>query len=283
MLSAVLLACTAMLCACSAAPGQTPRLPEAEVSDFEFSILKIGKADAIIMKTYNYSAVIDCGETDDADEILQCLSDNGIENIDFLIITHFDKDHVGGAPKIIENMEIGQIVTPDYEGTCEEYINYKNTIDEKNISTVKLTENMTFTLNEAEFTIYPPLKTEYEESDNDFSLAVSVKHGNKSFLFTGDAESERTREILEQTNQTYDFLKVPHHGEYDKNTKSFIVAVRPSYAVITCSDKNPASKRTMDALKNIGCKTYYTRDGDISVRSDGNEIYISQEGVTNGD
>ena len=274
---AVILALIA-LCGCgntdTAKKQQTPITD----ADFEFSVLKIGKADTIIMKTENHSVIIDCGEEEDSAEILNYLSDNGIKSIDYLLISHFDKDHVGGASQIIEDIEIGQIITPDYEGTCDEYASYQNKITQKNISPLKLTENMTFTLDDAEFTVYPPLETSYEESDNDFSLAVSVIHGDNSFLFTGDAESERTKEIVTQTNRDYDFLKVPHHGEFDKNTKPFVMAVKPEYSVITCSDKNPADKQTVDVLKNTGSAVYYTKDGDISVKSNGSEISVSQEG-----
>lgn len=273
---AVILAITA-LCGCSNTDTDKNRETPIANADFEFSILKIGKADAVIMKTENHSVIIDCGEEDDGAEILDYLSDNGIKSVDYLLISHFDQDHVGGAPQIIENIDIGQIITPDYEGTCDEYESYRNKIAEKNISPLKLTETMTFTLDGAEFTVYPPLQTSYEESDNDFSLAVSVTHGNNSFLFTGDAESERTKEIVTQTNQTYDFLKVPHHGEFDKNTKPFVLAVRPEYSVITCSNKNPADKQTVDVLTNVGSAVYYTKDGDILVKSNGNEISVSQE------
>lgn len=274
---AVILALIA-LCGCSNTDTAKKQQTPVTDADFEFSVLKIGKADTIIMKTENHSVIIDCGEEEDSAEILNYLSDNGIKSIDYLLISHFDKDHVGGASQIIEDIEIGQIITPDYEGTCDEYASYQNKITQKNISPLKLTENMTFTLDDAEFTVYPPLETSYEESDNDFSLAVSVIHGDNSFLFTGDAESERTKEIVTQTNRDYDFLKVPHHGEFDKNTKPFVSAVKPEYSVITCSDKNPADKQTVDVLKNTGSAVYYTKDGDISVKSNGNEIFVSQEG-----
>lgn len=81
------------------------------------SFLKVGKADTIILQTANHSAVIDCGEEDDSKEILQFLSDNSISCIDYLFITHFDKDHVGGVANVLNGMKTEKIITPLYEGS----------------------------------------------------------------------------------------------------------------------------------------------------------------------
>lgn len=251
-------------------------VPEA-TGKFEFSILKVGQADAIILKTENHCVIIDCGEADDGDEVVDYLNDNGIGFVDYLFITHFDKDHVGGVPEVLDEKEVGEIITPDYESDGEEYEYYLETVSELGLSPKAITENMTFTLDDVLFKVYPPQKRFYDEDDNDFSIAVAVYHGGGSFLFTGDAESDRSAEIMNQTNfAQFDFLKVPHHGKYNKNTKKLFETVRPKYAVIACSDKNPPEERVLEALEAVGCKTYETRNGDVTVTSDGSTIVISQ-------
>lgn len=253
-------------------------LPQA-TGEFIVSVLKVGKADAIILQTANHSVIIDCGEADDGKEILKYLSKNGISKIDCLFVTHFDKDHVGGAADILNNIETEQIITPSYEGSNDEYFNYINAVKANNITPLTLTENMTFILDDVLFEVYPPQKSSYRESDNDFSLAISVKHGGNSFLFTGDAEAERLSEILRQTNEEYSFLKVPHHGQYNKNTQRFIKRIDPSYSVITCSEKNTADKETIDILEGIGSEIYLTENGNVKAVSDGKNISITQKGV----
>lgn len=59
---------------------------------FEFSVLKVGKADAMVMRTQNHCVVMDCGEKDDGKKILDFLAQSGTERIDRLFITHFDKN-----------------------------------------------------------------------------------------------------------------------------------------------------------------------------------------------
>ena len=63
----------------------------------EVCFLKVGKADAIVLMCRDETMVIDCGEEDDGREVLACLKSRGVKEVDVLVITHFDKDHVGGA------------------------------------------------------------------------------------------------------------------------------------------------------------------------------------------
>ncbi len=245
-------------------------------NEFHFSILKVGKADAIILQTQNYHIMIDCGEEDDGDEVLEFLDENGISRMDYLFITHFDKDHVGGAAEVIENTEVGTVITPDYQGTNDEYISYLQAVQESGISTLALAEKKSYVLDDVLLEVYPPQKKNYREGDNDFSLLISITHGENNFLFTGDAEAERITEILAVIDGEYEFLKVPHHGKYNNKTESLIKQIRPKYAVITDSDKNPAEQETVTILNTYGSKIYYTKDGDISVSSNGTEITINQ-------
>ena len=69
--------------------------------------------------------------------------------------------------------------------------------------------------------ILKSIRNSYAEDDNDFSLCISVTHGENRFLFPDDAELVRLSEIMEQTDGTFDFLKVPHHRKYESNTKMF--------------------------------------------------------------
>ncbi len=263
---------------CSCVTEKTENTLEAPIAENEFniSILKIGQADAIILKTENHTAVIDCGEEDDGDEVVEHLSNIGIESIDYLFITHFDKDHVGGASEVLDSFEANEIIMPDYVGTSDEYEAFTSTLEEKNITPTLLSDEMSFILDDVLFEVYPPQKNDYKEPDNDHSLVISVTHGDNKFLFAGDAEKDRLAELSSQLDLDHDFLKMPHHGNYNKGTPTFLKGVTPTYTVICDSDKNPAEIETIKALETAKSEIFHTKDGDIKVTSNGKTISIIQ-------
>lgn len=248
----------------------------AVTGDFDFTVLKAGQADAIFMQTQNHNIILDCGEKDDGDELVELLQEKGISNIDYIFITHFDKDHVGGFPEVMDNVTASNIIVPNYEGNNDEYEEYLKTVRDKELQITSLTEDTSFTLDDVVFEVSVPKKQSYAEGDNDFSLVISVTHGENTFLFTGDAEADRLTEVIATFGRQYDFLKVPHHGKYNKNTKRFITTIKPTYSVICDSEKNSAEDETVSILEFVGSEIYSTRNGNISVLSDGKEIKILQ-------
>ena len=248
----------------------------AVTGSFDFTVLKAGQADTIFMQTENHSIILDCGEKDDGDELTELLREKGISNVDYIFITHFDKDHVGGFPEVMDNVTASNIIVPNYEGNNDEYEEYLKTVSDKGLQITQLTKDTNFLLDDVFLEVSVPKKQFYAEGDNDFSLVISITHGDNTFLFAGDAEADRLTEVIATFGRPYDFLKVPHHGNHNKNTKRFIKTVTPTYSVICDSDKNPAEDEIISILEFVESEIYSTRNGNISVLSDGKEIKIVQ-------
>lgn len=271
----ILILTICMLCGCQNKNEMTVEIP-AVTGTFDFTVLKAGQADAIFMQTQNHNIILDFGEKDDGDELVELLQEKDISNVDYIFITHFDKDHVGGFPEVMDNVTASNIIVPNYEGNNDEYEKYLKTVSDKGLQITQLTKDTNFILDDVLFEVSVPKKQSYAEGDNDFSLVISVTHGENAFLFTGDAEADRLTEVLSEFGRPYDFLKVPHHGNHNKNTKRFIKTVTPTYSVICDSDKNPAEDETISILEFVKSEIYSTRNGNISVLSDGKEIKIVQ-------
>ncbi len=238
---------------------------------------KIGKADAFIIKGNNECAMIDTGEADDYDEISKNLQQNGINKIDCLIITHFDKDHVGSASSIIDHYEVEKILRTNHPVESTEYDNFVHSCETKGITPETITEMVNFSVCGADFTIFPPMKEKYEkDADNNSSLVIEIKKDGKTLLFAGDAKEERLAELASQGISDCDLLKYPHHGSFNKSTEIFISSVKPEYCIISCSDKNPPEDKTTGLLKKSKIKTYETRNGDIKITVLNGKIKISQ-------
>ena len=90
------------LTSCSiSSPNNSTDNSSNQADEMKITVLNVKDADCIVITTENSNIVIDTGESDDKDVILNYLKQNKISNIDYLILTHVDKDHIGGAPKII--------------------------------------------------------------------------------------------------------------------------------------------------------------------------------------
>lgn len=243
--------------------------------------LKCGKADAIVLTCGGQTMVIDAGEEDDGEKLVSALKEAGADRVDALIITHFDKDHVGGADALLKQMEVKEIYLPDYEGAGTDYEEFTSLVSEKALSVNRLQEEVSFSLGSASVLIEAPasyeIKNTEKEYDNDFSLITTVAHGENTLVFMGDAEKDRIREYLSAgKDRTCDLIKVPHHGVYNKAVKELAAAAEASYAVITDSDKNPADEKTLAAFGESGAQILSTRDGTVHVLSDGSSLEISR-------
>lgn len=241
----------------------------------DITFFKIGKADSILLTIADKTVLIDTGEDEDGEEILEYLDDHNIETIDYMILTHFDKDHVGGADTILNQAEVKQVITPNYESDSTDYKEYIAALNKNQLTPTILTKDLSIQVGSAEFTVYPALKNEYKK-DNDYSLMTSVQHGANSFLFAGDAEKKRLTEFMQQGNLEHTLLKVPHHGRYNSKSAKFFALVKPKFAVITSSDKNPEEGEVMNVLEGLGTDVYLTRNGNIHVLSDGKNISLEQ-------
>lgn len=244
--------------------------------DFVIDFLDVGKADCMVLRIENSTVVIDCGEKGDGKQILSLLAENEIESVDYLIITHYDKDHVGGAAKLINNIEVKNVLAPDYAEESNEVEKYNKALAEKNITPVLMHEDISFTLDDVEYTVYAPKKTFYGDgNDNDFSLVTKVVYHDTTMLFTGDAMEQRIEEIMDIGNCT--LLKVPYHARKIDNLEDFIKRVRPEYAV-ACTSAEEFSDKTKNILNKYNVECYATCDnGRITAISNGNDITFSTQ------
>ena len=259
------------LCSC-----QSPN--EEKIFPATIDVLKIGKADCIIINTGSKIVMIDTGEEENVADINDYMSNKGYNKIDTLILTHYDKDHIGGASEIISKYNVTNVIESKFDDSTIEYINYHNAIYSLNETPTKLTESYQFTYDSCEFEIDIPKNNKYEKKqDNNISLIVSMKCGENRFLFCGDAMEERLNEFIEYNQNSYDLVKLPYHGNYLENYKAFLDSVKAKYGVITNSKKNSASEETLSILSEYSISTYQTRYGTVYITTNGKEITITQK------
>ena len=243
---------------------------------FEIDILSTGKSDFILIEAEGKFIIIDCGFYENSTKIKEFLNYKDVEEIEYLILSHNDKDHIGGAPIILDNFKINNLVQADYEKNTVQYKNYIEAVERNELNPILLHSNIITNINGAKITIYPAIKDTYDKS-NDYCIIVGVDYGKYRFLFTGDAEDERMKEFIEADTGNYTFLKMAHHGIYNDEVGKFLESVSPSYAAITCSYFMYPDRKLISLLNEQKIKTFYTSSGDISIKSDGENIYFIQK------
>lgn len=245
----------------------------------ELYFFAAGKADAILITAPGAAVMVDTGEKGFGKEILDYLEEKGIGKLDALILTHFDKDHVGGAAKLLSGIPIDRVIQSNVPRDSGEYRDYVRALERAGLEAETPREPLTLSLGDLEIVVDPPKQEEYEKDpSNNSSLIVSVRYGDTSALLTGDAEEERLAEWLEQEPGHYDLIKMPHHGSWEQPLSQLLALTEPQYAVLTDSEREPASDKTCALLTSFRVETFSTKDGALLFRSDGEGLKFIKQG-----
>lgn len=261
-----------LLAACSCKPNTSEDTKKMEVYAFS-----IGKADALLIQAGDAAVMIDTGENGDGKKLVARLQSLGVGKLDLLILTHFDKDHIGGADAIIRSIPIDRIVLPSYEKESTQYTELVAELNETTAEVTRLTQDLNLQYGDMSVSVWPSPVEFNGKSDNEQSLITKILYEGKSFLFMGDAEGSELLSLVYGTrNLTCDVLKLPHHGVYDENTFMLMTTAMPSYVIICDSEKNPAEDRTLQAMELYAPDILQTKDGDV-------HLIVSGGVIKNGD
>lgn len=249
---------------------------ETDINDLEIYFFQAGKADAILISKNEKYMLIDTGESTLSTTILNYLKERNINRLDYLIITHFDKDHVGSASTIIDQIEIGEVLQSNVPKESEYYEKYLNSLKEKNITPTTITKEEIYTLSDLEIKVIGTNTIYEKNTSNNSSLIVEITNKNNKFLFMGDCENDRIKDFLTSNEETYDFIKIPYHGNYLKRLEELIDETSPTYGVMTCSKEEGCEEETIEVLNKNNIKYYMTKNGSIRIISNGDKITIKQ-------
>lgn len=232
-------------------------------------------ADSILIKHNNTNILIDTGTKHDSKNIISTLKDYKIQKLDYIILTHPDKDHIGGASEILDIFPVENIIYPDFYKDTKTQNQLIEKITALNINTIIPTEKLIYNIEDINITIFPTKIADSDKSNN-HSLITHIQHKNIDMLFMGDSESKRLKEALQYNIPNIDLYKVPHHGRANKTSSEFIYKIQPKFSVIT---SNSADKEVLNALSATNSQIFFTVDQEGSktcFTSNGNELtYIS--------
>lgn len=242
--------------------------------------IDVGQADSILIKVGDHAMLIDAGNNDDGDFVVDYLREQGIEKLDYLVGTHPHEDHIGGLDNVIKAFDIEKILMPKIQSNTKTFEDVLDAVAEKEMKISSFAPGDQFTLGEAEFTALGPTKT-YDDANNN-SIVLKMVYGKTSFLFTGDMETKAEEDILNNgADVSAQVLKVGHHGSSTSSGINFLKKVSPEYAVISVEENNSYGhphKEILQRLSNLRVQTLRTDEcGTIIFTSDGETLTVNQD------
>ena len=247
--------------------------PDPDVMEVHF--IDVGQGDSTLIKCAGQTLLIDTATADKGTAIQNYLTKQGVEKLDYLVLTHPDSDHIGAAAVIITKFEIGRVFVSNFEKDNSTYRKMIQALDDKRLKAEVPKVGSTFNLGSAVCTVLAPNRT-YDDP-NDASVALLVQNGETRFLFTGDAQEEAEEDILANGLELKaDVYKAGHHGSRTSSCEDLLDAVDPEFAVISCGKGNSYGHphaQVLNSLRARDIKVYRTDEqGSLIASSDGTAI-----------
>ena len=220
--------------------------------DLYINFIDVGQGDSTLITTqFNKKILIDgggseFGSTFDVGEktLLPYLLKKKIHKLDYVIISHFDSDHVGGILTILEELNVKQVLIPKQVEYSENYNKFLDIIKKRNIKVKIVGEGNTINIDKNTYLdiLWPEEKQITDNVLNNNSLIVRLCYKNFKMLFTGDIEAIAEQKLLQKYENTEkltaDILKVAHHGSKSSSIAEFLEKVNPRIALIGVGKNN---------------------------------------------
>jgi len=247
-------------------PAASEVLPRAwPLDDWQLVACDIGQGDALVIRSNQRIAVIDVGP--DEKLIDSCLASLGVKQIDLLVLTHFDFDHVGGLKGALRGREVSVAIISGFPDDRPATKSSIDQLEEIGAKTIVAEPTIAGRLGEYSWQILAPTASASEAKDsNDASVVMFFRSSELDMLFVGDLGSpgqERikvaTQKIRSGSNNPL-ILKVSHHGSNDQS-EDFHLSLRPEIALISVGQENGyghPGKSLLTLLESSGAKVLRT-------------------------
>jgi competence protein ComEC len=251
-----------------------PRLESPASGDFWLTQLDVGQGLAAVIQTQNHSLIYDAGdrfsERFNAGEavIVPFLKHQQLQHPDLLIVSHGDRDHIGGSKAILTSYPKLRVLTSAV-----------SKIEHPSVEHCILGQKWHW--DGVDFEILHPASAENYQGNNS-SCVVKVSNGRYSVLLTGDIEQAAESRLLSTipNKLSATVLIAPHHGSKTSSSLAFIDAVSPETVVFSAGYRNRFGFPKQDIISRYESRQVKilntARDGALLFRFENPEMIVSR-------
>jgi competence protein ComEC len=244
-------------------------------SGLRITFLDVGQGDAALLQAPGGAVLVDEGppEADVAEQLRKL----GVKGLSLVVLTHPQRDHVGGAARVLERFPVGVVLDPAVPNQNVEERSALAVARRHAVRVVAARAGQGFRIGKLRLRILWPDDAGLPGDDpNNHAIVVLATYGQVDALLTADAESDVTGPLRVPP---VEILKVAHHGSGDPGLPSFLERIRPRIAVVSVGADNPyghPDPETVAALESVPSLALYRtdRDGRVVVESDGERISV---------
>jgi len=249
--------------------------------NMDVHFINVGQGDSMFIETPSgQNILIDGGPPEAGEKVVKYLKERGIDQLDLLIVTHPDKDHIGGLLQVMDHLTIKKVIDSGKIHTTKTYEKYIDRLNEYNIP-VEVAKKNDYILSDDELTIEVLNSYQLAKSNNDSSIVLKIHYKDVRFLLLGDVERQEEKRLTDIENLEADIIKVAHHGSKTSSSIDFLHHVHPQIAVLTYSKNNEFGhpvNRVIRNLNKVNALIYSTAVfGDIVIQTDGDDYFIFPE------
>lgn len=262
-----------------------PQISGANVSSdcycLKVSFLDVGQGDSVLIQTPDgFDMLIDGGR--DAGVLRELGSELGFldKDIDVVVATHPDLDHIGGLPDVFARYNVGTFIETTNEHDTGAVTALAAASENEGSDIIYADSGQLIQLGASTTVqIFSPTGNETEWESNTASIVLRVQYGNTSFMLTGDAPQEIENYLVGKYGAQLDsdVLKLGHHGSKTSTSEEWLDAVTPTYAVVSAGIDNRYGHPHQEVMQRVfarNIKTNHTgTDDTIHFYSDGETVW----------
>lgn len=248
--------------------------------EMEVHFLDVDQGLCILVKLGDEVLIYDGGERDTSSQVVAYVKDLGITEIDYMISSHYDSDHVSGLIGCLNAFDVKNVIGSNYEHNSKLYGSFIDAVKAEGLEMQYPEVGTEYSFGEAVITILSP--EEISKDSNANSVAIKLTYGESDFIFTGDADYGSERDMVASgIDIDCEVLSVGHHGSASSSSSIFLENTTPEYVVISCGKGNSYGhphEEVMELLENMEIDVFRNDvQGTVVATTDGKSITWSQE------